>query len=213
MDIEIQDLCKRFGKHSLYKNFSLVFPEGKTTAIIGPSGCGKTTLLRIIAGIEEYEKGSITGLAHIKPKNRRRLAFLFQEDRLLPWLTVAENISFVLDSFLTKNEQKSRIMEMLELIQMEEFADAFPQELSGGMQRRVAIGRALAYDADVILMDEPFKGLDDALKAEIQDKIKSLHRGVNKTILLVTHDLEDAKKMADIVYRFHGSPVEVTIEA
>ncbi|MEA4989151.1 MAG: ABC transporter ATP-binding protein [Anaerovorax sp.] len=213
MDIEIKGLCKHFGKNNLYKDFNLSFSEGKTTAIIGPSGCGKTTLLRILAGLEEYEAGSITGLPGKTIKNEGKIAFLFQEDRLLPWLTVSENISFVLDSFLQKNAQKIRVKDMLELVKMKDYAEAYPKELSGGMQRRVAIARTLAYDADLILMDEPFKGLDDTLKAEIQEKMQEQHKGIKKTILLVTHDLEDAQKMADIVYRFHSRPVEVIIEA
>lgn len=213
MDIEIQGLWKRFGEQNLYEGFHLTFLEGKTTAIIGPSGCGKTTLLRMIAGLERYEKGSITGLPDQTNQKLGKLAFLFQEDRLLPWLTVSENISLVLHSFMEKKEQKSRVKEILKILKMTDFADVLPAELSGGMQRRVTIGRTLAFDADVILMDEPFKGLDGALKAEIQQRIKDLCKNRKKTILLVTHDLEDARKMADVVYHFHGRPVEVTIEA
>lgn len=211
MDIEIKGLGKRFKENELYKDFNLSFSKGKTTAVIGPSGCGKTTLLRILSGLEDYECGSILGLPGEEKKNER-ISFVFQEDRLLPWLSVSENISFVLNSFLQKKEREIRVRDVLELVKMRDYAKAYPKELSGGMKRRVAIARALAYDAELILMDEPFKGLDDALKEEIQEDIKKQQKNRKQTIVLITHDWKDAQNMADRIYRFHGHPVDVSIE-
>jgi len=203
--IEIHDLCKRYKKEYLFDHFCISFIDKKITTIIGPSGCGKTTLLRMIAGLEPYEKGTVAGV------NRKNLAYVFQEDRLLPWLSVSENIGLVLKTKFNRAEADRRIREVLSLLDLEEAADMMPSELSGGMQRRVAIGRALAYDAEVILLDEPFKGMDDKLKNQVLEKLSKAWREEEKTIILVTHDLEDARKLSDVVYELSGRPLKKVI--
>ncbi len=202
--IEIRDLKKSFKNTVLYDGFNISFEENKVTCIIGPSGCGKTTLLRIMAGLEPFEKGKVTGI------RKGDISFVFQEDRLLPWFSVYQNIELVLRSKMRGSESEGRIMEILDLLDMKEARNMMPDELSGGMQRRVAIGRALAYDSDIILMDEPFKGLDEKLKNEILDELTKVWDRYHKTIILVTHDLADAFRLADTIYEFSGCPVRWT---
>jgi NitT/TauT family transport system ATP-binding protein len=205
--IEIKGIYKKYKKEYIYENFSLSFPEGQVTVLLGPSGCGKTTLLRMLAGLESYEKGTISGLSG------KRISFVFQEDRLLPWLTVGENLALVLKGFLNPDQSDERIKQVLELLSIPETRNMMPEELSGGMQRRVAIGRALAYDGDVMILDEPFKGMDDALKNQVLPKLSKSWKESGKTVILVTHDLSDARKLSHSIYELSGRPVKCRIEA
>ena len=205
--IEIQGIYKKYKKEYIYEDFSLSFPEGQVTVLLGPSGCGKTTLLRILAGLESYEKGTISGL------NGKRISFVFQEDRLLPWLTVGENLALVLKAFLNPNQSEERINKVLELLNIPETRSMMPEELSGGMQRRVAIGRALAYDGDIMILDEPFKGMDEALKNEVLPKLAKSWEESGKTVILVTHDLSDARKLSHSIYELSGRPVICRIKS
>ena len=127
------------------------------------------------------------------------MAFVFQEDRLMPWLTVRENIEYVLASWMSKSAYQERTTEILEMVDLLEVQNQFIDALSGGMQRRVALGRALAYDSDLLLMDEPFKGLDDRLKYDMIEKIKTLTHLRGTTVICVTHDLEEAKKLGEVI--------------
>ena len=205
--IEIRGIYKKYKKEYIYENFSLSFPEGQVTVLLGPSGCGKTTLLRMLAGLESYEKGTISGLSG------KRISFVFQEDRLLPWLTVGENLALVLKSFLKPDQAKKRAEQVLELLNIPETRNMMPEELSGGMQRRVAIGRALAYDGDIMILDEPFKGMDEALKNEVLPKLSKSWEESGKTVILVTHDLSDARKLSHSIYELSGRPVQCRIKS
>jgi ABC-type nitrate/sulfonate/bicarbonate transport system, ATPase component len=205
--IEIQGIYKKYKKEYIYENFSLSFPEGQVTVLLGPSGCGKTTLLRMLAGLESYEKGTISGLSG------KRISFVFQEDRLLPWLTVSENLELVLRAFLTTDQAKERVTQVLTLLNIPETRSMMPEELSGGMQRRVAIGRALAYDGDIMILDEPFKGMDEALKNEVLPKLAKSWEESGKTVILVTHDLSDARKLSHSIYELSGKPVKCRIKS
>ena len=200
--IEIRGIHKKYKKEYIYENFSLSFPEGQVSVLLGPSGCGKTTLLRMLAGLESFEKGTITGI------QGKRISFVFQEDRLLPWLTVGENLALVLKSFLNPDQSDERINQVLELLNIPETRNMMPEELSGGMQRRVAIGRALAYDGDIMILDEPFKGMDDALKSQVLPKLAKSWEESGKTVILVTHDLSDARKLSHSIYELSGRPVK-----
>jgi len=202
--IEVRNLRKSYKDIVLYDDFSISFEENGITGIIGASGCGKTTLLRVMAGLEPYDSGTVNGIC------RDGISFVFQEDRLLPWLNVYKNIELVLRAKMSPEEARSRIDWILELLDMKNAAGMMPSELSGGMQRRVAIGRALAFDSDVVLLDEPFKGLDGRLKSEILDELTGIWSHYHKTIILVTHDLEDAYRLADTIYEFSGRPVSWT---
>jgi NitT/TauT family transport system ATP-binding protein len=199
--IEVQGIYKKYKKEYIYQDFSISFPHGQVSVLLGPSGCGKTTLLRMLAGLESFEQGSIIGM------DSRRLSFVFQEDRLLPWLTVAENLELVLKASMTPEKYRERIKQVLELLNLSDATDMMPAELSGGMQRRVAIGRALAYDGEIMLLDEPFKGMDDALKNEVLPKLAETWEKARKTVILVTHDLADARRLSHTIYELSGRPV------
>lgn len=198
--IQVSGLEKGFGKLALYRDFSLELKKGSVTAVTGPSGCGKTTFLRMLAGLEKQDGGRITGLPE-------KVAYLFQDDCLLPWLTVKQNVELVLRSFAGREERRRRTEEALRLTGLDEFSAYYPAALSGGMRRRAAIARTFAYDAELILLDEPFKGLDHRLKTEIREELQLLWRERCKTVVLVTHDLEDAVQMAKHIYLFSGRPV------
>lgn len=200
--IEVNHLYKKFKKEYIFEDFSISFPDQQVTSIIGPSGCGKTTLLRIIAGLEPFEKGMITGV------DKGNISFVFQEDRLLPWLNVFQNIELVLKSKFTLEQSKWKVQEVLDQLDLSNAAEMMPNELSGGMQRRVAIGRALAYDADIILLDEPFKGMDNKLKSEVLPELAAIWGKKRKTIILVTHDLADTRALSDTVYELSGRPLK-----
>lgn len=205
--IEIRGIYKKYKKEYIYENFSLSFPEGQVTVLLGPSGCGKTTLLRMLAGLESFEQGTISGLSG------KRISFVFQEDRLLPWLTVGENLTLVLKAFLNPEQSDERIKQVLELLNIPETRNMMPEELSGGMQRRVAIGRALAYDGDIMILDEPFKGMDDGLKNQVLPKLAKSWEESGKTVILVTHDLSDARKLSHSIYELSGRPVKCRIKS
>jgi len=200
--IEVNHIYKKFKKEYIFEDFSISFADQKVNSIIGPSGCGKTTLLRIISGLEPFEKGCISGIDKIN------ISFVFQEDRLLPWLNVFQNIELVLKSKFAPEESKRRILEVLTQLDLSEAAEMMPNELSGGMQRRVAIARALAYDADIILLDEPFKGMDNKLKSDVLPQLAAVWRKTKKTVILVTHDISDVRELSDTVYELSGRPLK-----
>ena len=160
---------------------------------MAPSGYGKTTLLRILVGLEPYEKGTITGIQN------QKIAYVFQEDRLLPWLSVRENIEYVLLSSMTKANDSKKVDDLLELLKLNKEQHQKVTTLSGGMRRRVALGRALAYEGDILVMDEPFRGIDKSLKEQIINGILHLHKQNPFTIICVTHDLEEAKALGRVI--------------
>ena len=191
MPIEIENLQKSFGNLPVLQNFSYTFRDGKIYCLFGPSGCGKTTLLHLIAGILHPDGGKITGAENNK------IAVVFQEDRLLPWRTAEENVKFV--------TQSDRCVERyLQAVCLEDFKDYLPGRLSGGMARRVALARSFAYGGSILLMDEPFKGIDEETKNRIMDFI--LHEKANthphQIILFTTHNPEEGNYMADETVHF-----------
>lgn len=192
-EIRLINLCKSYEGNIVLDNINIDIQENKITVISGPSGCGKTTLLNIISGIEKADSGQVI----LKDTS---ISYIFQEDRLIPYLTVYENIAFVLKSVINKNEINKVINKYLALVKLTEFKDKLPSKLSGGMKRRVAIARAFAYKSNILLMDEPFKGLDDKLKTEIIQEFLELYKKDKRTVILVTHDKEEARLLGDIVY-------------
>ena len=166
----------------------LNIPENKITVILGRSGCGKTTLLRLVAGLENFEQGEIIGV------ESKRKAYVFQEDRLMPWLDVKSNITFGIH----KNEiDNSRINEIIETVGLEKFYNAYPSQLSGGMKQRVSIARAFAYNPDFIMMDEPFSALDYFTREQMQSELLNIHKRLKCSILFVTHSIDEALILGD----------------
>ena len=188
--IEARDLTVTFGGRTVLRDVTLTVPDGGHIALMGPSGCGKTTLLRVLAGLQAPDSGTV----RVEPG---RMACVFQEPRLLPWRTAAENVNAVLSDRAQTMPQARAWLERLA-----DARDQYPAALSGGMQQRVAIARALAYDAPVLLLDEPFRALDAALRARVIACIAAETRG--RTLVLATHDPADADALGCTVYAYAG---------
>ncbi|GJM27754.1 MAG: iron(III) ABC transporter ATP-binding protein [Cyclobacteriaceae bacterium] len=202
--LELQSVTKTFTGNSLaVENVSLQVTQGELLALTGESGCGKTTLLRIIAGLEQPDGGSVyldnqlvAGNGHFIHPQHRQVGLVFQDYALFPHMTVAKNIIFGLGSW-SRTERHSRLMEMLKLVELKGFEDRYPHQLSGGQQQRVAIARALAPKPKLLLLDEPFSNLDTLLKDQVRREVSAILRLSGTTAILVTHDIQDAMSMAD----------------
>lgn len=203
MKITLQGVSKSFSSLEVCKDFYLELQEDQIHCFFGPSGCGKTTLLQMIGGIWPADQGAILGV------DGRRISYVFQEERLLPWLNVEQNIHFVLKSHFDHKEIMHRTKEAIDLVELTEFRKYYPHELSGGMKQRVSLARAFAFGGDLILMDEPFKGLHRGLKFALMDFIKVYSKKQHPTILFVTHDYEEAEYLADRLYYLEGPPLKI----
>lgn len=199
---------------AVLRDFSLILPAQGAVCLFGPSGCGKTTLLRLLAGLETPQSGRIeeTAAERCRPHGKNgavsslRVSMVFQENRLLPWDTALENVASVLEGA----DASDRAMGWLERVGLAEAAGKRPSELSGGMQRRVAIARALAYPSDLLILDEPFAGLDEGLWTSIAALIAS-GSAVRPTVL-VTHVREEAEAMGAHILRLDGPPLRIVGE-
>lgn len=198
-----QGLSKRYGDKAAVVEASLGLTAGKITCLLGPSGCGKSTLLRLIAGLETPDAGSVrtperllSGEGAVVPPEQRDIGLVFQDYALFPHLTVAQNVGFGL-AHLPSREREARVKAQLERVRMLDRWETWPQALSGGEQQRVALARALAREPKVVLLDEPFSGLDGRLKAEVRAAALAALRASGAAVLVVTHDAEEAMMMAD----------------
>ncbi|MBU5256282.1 ABC transporter ATP-binding protein [Tissierella praeacuta] len=199
---QIKDINKKFNEVKVLENITINFPKNKTTCILGPSGCGKTTLLNIIAGIIKKDSGEIIGF-------NKDISFVFQEDRLIEWKNIEENISFVLKGKMDKEQIKATIDKYLKLVKLEEYKYYYPRELSGGMRQKISILRAFAYPSKLLIMDEPFKSLDINSKQILIDFFKELRIIENRTCIIVTHDIEEALTLGDRIIILTGKPTAV----
>ena len=172
-----------YGSLPILEDVSLAFPDRGVVCLSGPSGCGKTTLLRLLSGLEQPQRGRIEGLAG------RKTAAVFQEDRLLPWMTALDNVALALPGGLRAN--RGRAAETLAQVGLSDALHSLPDDLSGGMKRRAAIARALAVNADLLLLDEPFTGIDPALRERIAGLLRQ--RAGSALLVLVTHSEEEAR--------------------
>lgn len=196
--VSVQNISKNYEDVEALKNMSLNFPKGELTSLLGPSGCGKTTLLKIIAGLLEPSSGSVAvnGRKVTGPGVDR--AFVFQDFALMPWASVLQNVSFGLEMRgMNKNERESIAQNYIEEVGLQGFEKSFPHELSGGMRQRVGLARALAVDADVLLMDEPFSAVDEQTRRKFQEDLLQLVANKNKTFIFVTHSIEEAVYVSD----------------
>lgn len=187
--MRLDGINKAYGDNVVFRDFGMEIEENKILALLGASGCGKTTLLNIISGVTEFD-GTVE-------KNGDRVSYMFQQPRLIPNLTVYKNLEYVLKANCGKEERSQRIEEILKKVELWDSRNKYPSELSGGMNQRVSLARAFVYDAPLLLMDEPFKGLDISLKKRIIDVFKKLYSSDNRTTVFVTHDIDDAFLLAD----------------
>jgi len=203
MKLQVDNVSKRFltdtGEEvDALRGVSLDVREGEFICILGPSGCGKTTLLRIIAGLEQPTEGQVLVDGEPVDGPTPRLGMIFQDYSLYPWRRVIDNISFGLElAGVEKAARTATARKYLELVGLGEFADAFPYELSGGMRQRVAVARALAIDPAVVLMDEPFGALDAQTRNAMQRELLEIWEKTKKTVLFVTHSVDEAVFLAD----------------
>jgi molybdate transport system ATP-binding protein len=218
--VRIRGLRRSFGPVIAVDGLDLDVARGEMLTVLGPSGCGKTTVLRCIAGLETPDSGTIdidgrrvTGEGAAVPPERRRVGMVFQDVALFPHRTVAQNVGYGLRR---DPDAAVRVQELLELIDLADAADRMPHHLSGGMQQRVAVARALAREPKVLLLDEPFSAVDQVTRRKLQRELAELRRGLSIPMILVTHDLEEAAMLADRLALLHhgrtlqtGTPEEV----
>jgi sulfate/thiosulfate transport system ATP-binding protein len=216
MSIEVKNIHKEFGEFKALDNVSLTFPSGELVALLGPSGCGKTTLLRIIAGLETADKGTVildgedASCTHVR---ERQVGFVFQHYALFKHMTVFDNVAFGLrvkpkNERLSEEEIAKKVHELLNLVQLDWLHDRFPSQLSGGQRQRIALARALAVEPRVLLLDEPFGALDAKVRKELRRWLRKLHDELHITSIFVTHDQEEALEVADRVVLMNQGKVE-----
>ena len=200
--LEVRNLTRRFDDRAVVDDVSLRIEPGQVTCLLGPSGCGKSTTLRMIAGVEMQDEGEILVDGKVicdtvtrVPPERREIGLMFQDFALFPHLSVADNVGFGLSG--RREEKRARVEELLRQVDLIRFIDGFPHQLSGGEQQRVALARALAPRPRIMLMDEPFSGLDNRLRDGIRDDTLDLLKAEDTAVLLVTHEPEEAMRMAD----------------
>lgn len=204
--IEFQHIKKSFDALTILDDFSLSFKLKEFTCLLGPSGCGKSTILKILSGLDDEYRGKVCGI------DDKRLSFVFQESRLLPWLSVRENLLYVLEDKIPAKYLEKRIDYFLEKVELLSVKDEYPNTLSGGMKQRVSLARAFAMPHDILLLDEPFQGLNIELKNQLMTLLEKLITEDNKTVIMVTHDYEEAKRLAHRIIHLNHQPLKIVKE-
>ncbi len=212
MSIEISGVSKHFGDFVALEDINLTIPTGQLTALLGPSGGGKSTLLRIVAGLEDADAGSVTiegvEATHL-PARKRNVGFVFQHYAAFKHMSVAKNVAFGLEiRKRPKSEVKKKVDELLELVHLSQFGHRLPAQLSGGQRQRMALARALAVEPKVLLLDEPFGALDAKVRKELREWLRRLHDEVHVTTVFVTHDQEEALEVADQIVVINNGRIE-----
>lgn len=202
--ITFEKISRSFGGYTAVDGIDLEIGLGKFVAVVGPSGCGKSTLLNLAAGLIAPTRGSVSLFGTPLSGLNRRAAYMFQQDALLPWKTVLENVGLGLRFRGAFSEAKAR--EWVNRIGLATFADKFPSQLSGGMRKRVAMAQCWIVDPDILLMDEPFSALDIHTRTRMEGELLDLWTGSQKTVLFVTHDLEEALSLSDEVVVLSAGP-------
>jgi sulfate transport system ATP-binding protein len=212
MSIEVHGVGKQFGDFVALEDVSVSIPTGQLTALLGPSGGGKSTLLRIIAGLESADTGtiSIEGIDATRlPAQKRNVGFVFQHYAVFKHMTVAKNVAFGLEiRKRPKAEIAARVDELLKLVHLSQFSHRLPSQLSGGQRQRMALARALAVEPKVLLLDEPFGALDAKVRKELREWLRRLHDEVHVTTVFVTHDQEEALEVADEIVVINDGRIE-----
>lgn len=202
----IENVSKSFSQKIL-KNISLEISGEDITVVVGKSGCGKTTFLRILAGLENISEGSIKFLDSLGKEKKAKIGMVFQEPRLMPWLTVEKNIR------IYEKEKRVDVDKVLSLVSLKDVKKFYPNELSGGMASRIAIARAIGYNPDILLMDEPFAALDYFTRNQLQNEIIKIHKETKTGIVFVTHNIDEALLIGGKIIIFNrGKCEEIKIE-
>lgn len=202
--LELRGVSQSFGAVRVLDDLNLSVARGEFVAIVGPSGCGKTTILNILAGHLNPTQG------HVERGGRARM--VFQQDGLLPWMTSRENVELGVRHLSNRTERDEKIRELLALVGLSEFADSFPHQLSGGMRQRVEMARALAGETEILLLDEPFGALDFLTRLRLRGELARLLQEFPRTVILVTHDIEEAAHLADRILVLGERPARAIFE-
>ena len=215
--ISARDLCLEFstrdGTVEALRNVSLDISRGDFVSLIGPSGCGKTTFLRVVAALEAPTSGtvSVNGMSPDEARKARAYGYVFQAAGLYPWRTVSANVRLPLEIMgYGRSEREERVRNALELVELSAFGRRYPWQLSGGMQQRVSIARALAFDAEILLMDEPFGALDEIVRDRLNEQLLALWRKTGMTILFVTHSIPEAVHLSTRIVVMSPRPGRIT---
>lgn len=197
---------------SVLNDINLEFAEGELVCILGPSGCGKSTMLRMIAGFDYPSSGEVLIDGETVKGPRADSIFVFQHSGLLPWMTVWENVELGIRHLLDLEKKQQTIQEYIEMVELDGFEHHYPHQLSGGMLRRAELARALAVNPNTLIMDEPFSGLDFLTHMKVREEVVNMHEFIQKTTLVVTHDIDDALIMGDRVIVMSGRPSQVKLD-
>ncbi|MCQ5377288.1 MAG: ABC transporter ATP-binding protein [Candidatus Methanomethylicia archaeon] len=213
--ISVESVSKSFvaGKERIdvIENLSMEVDDGKFACIVGPSGCGKTTLLKLLCGLDQPTSGKIL-LKGIQPDPRKqKFGVIFQEDSLLPWKSVIDNVKFGLEINHKKGDLDATAKRYLDLVGLEGFEQYFPHQISGGMKKRVALARALAVDPEIILMDEPFADLDAQTRSILQKELLSIWSKLQKTVVFITHNVDEAVFLGQDVFVLTKRPTKLKV--
>src|SRR5579871_4746527 len=202
--IRLENVGRAFGSVEVLRNLSLEIAQGEFTAIVGPSGCGKTTLLNLLSGYDQPSSGTISRTGSVR--------MIYQAGGLFPWMTAGQNIALGLRHVHSEAIRKIELQAMLKLMGLEGFADHYPHQLSGGMRQRVEVARALAGESELLLMDEPFSALDYITRLRLRKELSRILHERPRTVVLVTHDIEEAAQLADRVVILSERPAEIRSE-
>ena len=209
--LTVEHLQKSYGDFVALRDISFSARQGELVCIVGPSGCGKTTLLKCIAGLLEPTAGTVRLDGTLVTEPPKKMAVVFQEygRSLMPWMTVRRNIELPIMRTTSATERKRRVAEALDAVGLTASADRYPWQLSGGMQQRVAIARAIAYDPEVLIMDEPFAAVDAQTRADLEDLVRGIWARFGVTVLFVTHDIDESVYLGERVIVLSMSPTLV----
>ena len=210
--IDLRAVGVEFGADRIFANLTLSVAEGEFVCLLGPSGCGKSTMIRIIGGLIEPSQGFVSVAGRPPKLARGAIAYVFQSPRLVPWRNARDNVALAIElrtPSVGRSERQERASKLLRMVGLERDVDKFPAMLSGGERQRVAIARALAVDPSIVLMDEPFSALDPDTRRRMRQDLIALWQLTRKTVVFVTHDLDEAVELADRVVVFSGKPTRI----
>ena len=212
VSIGIDNVVKKYGDTTIIPDLSAFIKNGEFFTLLGPSGCGKTTLLRMIAGFNSIEGGTIKfddKVINDIPAQKRNIGMVFQSYAIFPHLTVRQNVEYGLKiRKVPKEHMKDRVDEILKVVKIDEYQDRLPERLSGGQQQRVALARSIVMEPKVLLLDEPLSAIDAKLRKSLQSSIRQIHKELGLTTIFVTHDQDEAMVMSDVIQLFHAGKIE-----